>query len=318
MSPKLTRSIKLIWISCRRFSKGFVVPKRLSFLSIFLILGLWTSQPASAQALIPHAPQVDFNKLEQQGLGLVQEASQLAQFNQDQLALARARLAVQLAPKRPEAWAILGGLYIETNRADDAIPVLRKANSLDPKNSAILFALGTAHFQKAQYAESIKQIQAGLKIKPDVPGAYFDMGNAYLMLKRNQDAIASYEKAVAQDKTFWPAINNIGLIRYEEGKVDEAVKLWRQSVAIDPKQTTEPQLAIAVALFRKGNQTEALTLGEAALKTDARYGETKFLKDNLWGDKLLADTQKFFAVPRIQAAIAQAQAAQAAQERRNQ
>lgn len=276
------------------------------------------TQPASAQALIPHAPQVDFDKLEQQGLGLVQEASQLAQFNQDQLALARARLAVQLAPKRPEAWAVLGGLYIETNRADEAIPALRKANSLDPKNSAILFALGTAHFQKAQYEESIKQIQAGLKIKSDVPGAYFDMGNAYLMLKRNQDATASYEKATSLDKTFWPAINNIGLIRYEEGKIDEAIKLWRQSVAIDPKQTAEPQLAIAVALFRKGNQTEAFTLGEGALKTNARYGEPKYLKENLWGEKLLADAQKFFAVPRIQAAIAQAQSAQAAQEGRNQ
>jgi tetratricopeptide (TPR) repeat protein len=269
--------------------------------------------------LIPHAPQVDFDKLEQQGLGLIQEAAQLAQFNQEQLALSRARLAVQLAPKRPETWAILGGLYIESNQADQAIPALKKANSLDPKNSAILFALGTAYFQKTQYAESVQQIQAGLKIKSDAPGAYFDLGNAYLMLKNNQAAIASYEKAVALDKQFWPAINNIGLIRYEEGKTDEAVRLWRQSVAIDPKKTTEPQLAIAVALFRQGNQTESLALGEAAVKTDARYGEPKFLKENLWGEKLLADTERFLAVPRIQAAIAQAQSAEAAQsDRRSQ
>ncbi|WP_348241236.1 tetratricopeptide repeat protein [Leptolyngbya sp. DQ-M1] len=291
------------------------MPKRLSLFSMCLILGLLTTRPASAQALIPHAPQVDFDKLEQQGLGLVQEASQLAQFNQNQLALARARLAVQLAPKRPETWAILGGLYLETNRTDDAIPALRKANSLDPKNSAILFALGTAHFQKAQYEESIKQIQAGLKIKPDVAGAYFDMGNAYLMLKKNRDAIGSYEKATSLDQKFWPAINNIGLIRYEEGKIDEAIRLWRRSVAVDPKQTAEPQLAIAVALFRKGNQTEALTLGESALKQDVRYSEPKFLKENLWGDKLMADTQRFFALPRIQAVIAQAQSEQ---ERRKQ
>jgi tetratricopeptide (TPR) repeat protein len=292
------------------------VPKRVSLFSVCLILGLWTTQPALAQALIPHAPQVDFDKLEQQGLGLVQEASQLAQFNQDQLALARARLAVQLAPKRPEAWAVLGGLYLETNQTDQAIPALKKAGSLDPRNSAIPFALGTAYFQKQQYEESIKQIQVGLKLKPDTAGAYFDMGNAHMMLKRNRDAIASYEKAIGLDKQFWPAINNIGLIRYEEGKVDEAIKLWRQSVALDPKQTTEPQLAIAVALFRKGNQTEATTLAEAALKADVRYSEVKFLKENLWGEKLLADTQKFFALPRIQAVIAQAQSDQAAQERR--
>jgi tetratricopeptide (TPR) repeat protein len=291
------------------------VPKRLSFVSIFLILGLWsTAQPASAQALVPHAPQVDFKKLEQQGLGLIQEAYQLAQFDQDQLALSRARLAVQLAPKRPESWAVLGSLYLSTNQADQAIPALQRANSLDPKNPAIFFALGTAHFQKQQYAESIKQLQAGLKIKPDTPGALFDLGNAQLMLKQNREAIASYEKAIAQDKQFWPAINNIGLIRYEEGKIDEAVQLWRQSMAIDPKQTTEPRFAIAVALYRKGNQTEAFALGEAAIKEDLRYSDAKFLKENLWGEKLLADTQKFLAVPRMQATIARAQSERSAQE----
>lgn len=293
------------------------MPKRFPLISIFLILGLSAlAQPASAQALVPHAPQVDFKKLEQQGLGLVQEAFQLAQFDQDQLALSRARLAVQLAPKRPEAWAILGSLYLETNQADQAIPALKRANSLDPKNSAILFALGTAYFQKQQYAESVNQIQAGLKLKPDTPGALFDLGNAYLMLKKNQDAIASYEKAFAQDKKLWPAINNIGLIRYEEGKIDEAIKLWRQSIAIDPKETTEPKLAIAVALFRQGKQTESFSMGEAAIKQDSRYSDVKFLKENLWGEKLIADTQKFFAVPRIQATIAQAQSERSAQEDR--
>lgn len=292
------------------------MPKKISLVALCLTLGLWSTQPASAQALIPHAPQVDFKRLEQQGLGLAQEAAQLAQFDQDQLALSRARLSVQLAPKRPETWAILGSLYLETNQAEPAIDALKRANTLDPKNAAILFALGTAHFQKGQYAESVNQIQAGLKLKPDTTGAWFDLGNAYLMQKKNRDAIVSYEKAIAQDKKFWPAINNIGLIRYEEGKIDEAIQLWRQSVAIDPKQTSEPKLAIAVALHRQGKQTEAVNLAEEALKADGRYSEIKFLKENLWGEKLLADTQKFFALPRIQATIAQVQSEQAAQEER--
>jgi tetratricopeptide (TPR) repeat protein len=292
------------------------VPKKLSFIAICFALGLWSAQPATSQALIPHAPQVDFKRLEQQGLGLAQEAAQLAQFEQNQLALSRARLSVQLAPKRPEPWAILGSLYLETNQADPAIEALKRANSIDPKNAAILFALGTAHFQKGQYAESVNQIQAGLKLKPDTTGAWFDLGNAYLMQKKNRDAIASYEKAISQDQKFWPAVNNIGLIRYEEGKIDEAIQLWRQSVAVDPKQTSEPKLALAVALNRQGKQAEAIRLAEEVLKADSRYSEIKFLKENLWGEKLLADTQKFFALPRIQATIAQVQSEQSAQEGR--
>ncbi len=285
------------------------MPKRISFLSALTILSVWTvAHPAFGQALVPHTVQLDPKKLEQQGIGLVQEATQLAQFQQFDLALSRARLATQLAPKLPEAWAVLGGLYLQADQVDPGINALKRAQTLDPRNAAILFALGTANFQKMNYQQSIDYIQSGLKLKPNVPGALFDLGNAYLMLKQNREAIASYEKAYAQDKDYWPAINNVALVKYEQGEIDEAIRLWRSSVKIDPK-AAEPKLAAAVALYSKGDREQGLTLGEAAIRLDSRYGDLKFLKENLWGEKLLAATQKFLSVPRIQATIIQAQAA---------
>ena len=277
-----------------------------SLIVLALLLGGWgMAKPASGQALVPHLPTLDFEKLEQQGIGLVQEANQLAQFQQYEPALARARLATQLAPQLPEAWTIMGGLYLQANNLDQAIPALQRAQALDGKNSAVLFALGSAHFQKTKYAESVTYLLAGLQIKPNTPAALFDLGNAYLMLKKLPDAIASYEKAFAQDKAFWPAINNIALIKYENGEIDEAIKLWRTAFALDAK-AAEPKLAAAVALYTKGDQVTAIALGESAIRIDSRYAELKFLKDNLWGEKLLSDTQKFLAVPKIQAVLANA------------
>ncbi len=194
------------------------MPNRNSLFSLLVLLGLWgIAQPVLAQALVPHTLQLDSAKLERQGLSLAQEAAQLAQFQQYELALPRARLATQLAPKTPEVWSLLGGLYLQTNDLDKGIDALRQALKLDPKNAAVLFGLGSAYFQKGQYTTAIDNLKSGLKIKPNVPGALFDLGNAYLMLRQYSDAIAQYEKAIAQDKDFWPAINNIGLIRYEQG-----------------------------------------------------------------------------------------------------
>ncbi len=34
-------------------------------------------------------------------------------------------------------------------------------------------------------------------------------------------------------------------------------------------------------------------MGEAALRIDKRFADVAFLKENLWGDRLLADTKKF-------------------------
>lgn len=107
---------------------------------------------------------------------------------------------------------------------------------------------------------------------------------------------------MSQDKKFWPAINNIGLIEYEQGDVEAALKQWQSALAIE-KQAAEPLLAMAVALYSRGQQERALKMGEAALRIDSRYGDLDFLKQNLWGDRLLADTMKFLAHPRIQAAL---------------
>ncbi len=292
------------------------MPKRISFLSALTILSVWaTAHPAFGQALVPHMLQLDTKKLEQQGIGLVQEATQLAQFQQFDLALSRARLATQLAPKIPEVWAVLGGLHLQVKQIDPGINALKRAQTLAPRNTAVLFALGTAYFQKASYQQSIDYIQSGLKLKPNVPGALFDLGNAYLMLKQNREAIASYEKAYAQDKEYWPAINNVALVKYEQGNIDDAIRLWQTSVAIDPK-AAEPKLAVAVALYNKGDREQGLALGEAAIRLDNRYSDLKFLKENLWGEKLLSATQKFLSVPRIQATIAQAQSAPSAAPQR--
>ena len=170
------------------------------------------AKPALAQALIPHTLQLDQQKLERQGLSLAQEAAQLAQFQQFELALPRARLASQLAPKNDKVWFLLGGLFLQKKDFQTAISSFQKAQSLNPQNADVLFALGSAHFQQKKYPAAVEYYKAGLKVKPNDAEGLFDLGNGYYMLGKFSDAIAQYNKAVSQDEKFWPAINNIGLI----------------------------------------------------------------------------------------------------------
>jgi len=281
------------------------VSKRFSLLVLPIALSIFgVAQPTFAQVLVPHVPQLDPARLEEQGLSLAQESAQLAQFQQYELALVRAQLATQLVPENPQVWALLGSLYLQVGQDQAAIAPLQKAQSLDREEPAILFALGTAYFRLKQYDQSIDALRTGLRLKPDEPGALFDLGNAYYMQKRYGDAIASYQKAVEISDEFWPAINNIGLVLYEQGDVDGAVEQWRAAIAIDGTQT-EPQLALAVALHAQGDQEEALTTGEAALRLDNRYGDLDFLVENLWGDRLLAQTRTFLQLPRIRETLSQ-------------
>ena len=280
------------------------MPKRNYLLSFLVILGLGsTAVPALGQALIPHTMQLDSAGMEKQGLFLAQEAYQLAQFQQFDMALPRARLATQLAPKNYKAWTILGGLYLQTNKYKESLTALQKAQTLAPKEPSILFLIGSANFQQGNYKGAIDNLQAGLQLKPNDPQGLFDLGNTYYKIGKLNDAIAQYNKAVVQPNwEKWPAINNIGLIKYEQGNVDEALKQWRAAVSIE-KQAAEPLMAMGVALYARGDREQGLKMGEAAIKIDGRYGDLEFLRQNLWGDRLLADTKKFVQTPRIQASI---------------
>lgn len=286
------------------------MPNKTGLISLLVVCSLWSlPKTASAQALIPHTLQLDAAKLEKQGLSLAQEAASLGQFQQYELALPRARLASQLAPKNDKVWFLLGGLYLQTKDYNNAIASLKKSQSLNPKNADVQFALGSVHFQQQKYQEAAGFYQAGLNLKPNDPEGLFDLGNAYYMLNRPTEAIAQYNKAVAQGQKawpVWPAVNNIGLIKYEQGDANGAVKHWRDAVALATtikQPAAEPLMALAVALYTKGDQKQALTLGEQALRIDQRYADLDFLKQNLWGNRLLADTKKFVELPRIQAAL---------------
>ncbi|HEY9846298.1 MAG TPA: tetratricopeptide repeat protein [Candidatus Caenarcaniphilales bacterium] len=286
------------------------MPHRFAFVSLLALLSLGSSiQPALSQALVPHVLQFDNEQLKQTGLALAQEAAQLAQFQQFEPALSRARLATQFAPQAYETWAILGVLYSEVEQPGQGVAALERARALSPKSASVLFSLGTAYFQQNNYQAAIRVLQEGLALKPSTPEALFDLGNAHYKLGQYQDAVAQYSKAVTLDRKFWPAINNIGLIKYEMGDVAAAMQQWQAAIALDSK-AGEPRLALAVALYAQGRQAQAVALAEAALKLDSSYADVNYLKENLWGARLVADAQKMLATPRLQATIAQIEAQQ--------
>jgi tetratricopeptide (TPR) repeat protein len=268
---------------------------RSTLVSLCVLCGLFGVAPvALSQASIPHTVAPDAKELQKTGIALLREAVQLAQFQQYEPALARTKLATQLLPSSAEAWALLGGLYLS----------LEKSLSLNPNNAGVNFSLGSAYFRKANYANAERFLLAGLKAKPGVPEVLFDLGNTYLRMGRLDDAIGRYKEAVAKDQKFWPAINNVGLVQYEQGKIDGAIQSWKAAIAIDEK-STEPKLALAAALYKQGQTEQGITLAASALTVDRRYGDIKFLKDNLWGDRLIADTQTVLATPKVRDTLAQ-------------
>jgi tetratricopeptide (TPR) repeat protein len=297
-----------------KVSRIGIVHHRSYFAAILIAFGCGVASinvaPTNAQALVPHAVKLNFGNLEEQGIALARDAAQLAQFEQYDLALPRARLAVQLAPQAYQTQAVLGSLYLRKEEYAKAIASLSTAHSLKKDNPAILFSLGSAHLRKGDYNSAIQKIKQGLAIEPKEPTAIFDLGNAYYLAKRYDEAISEFTRVTELEKKFWAATNNIGLVEYERGNVDKAIERWNAAIAqaaAAEDTAAEPKLALAVALYAKGDRDKGLKMSEDALKIDPRYSKENFLKENLWGDKLLADTRTMFKNPSLKDSLSQSE-----------
>ena len=84
------------------------------------------------------------------------------------------------------------------------------------------------------------------------------------------------------------------MIKYEQGDKETAIKQWQKAMKIDNK-SAEPILALAVALYTKGEEEEAYQLALTALKLDKNFADVNFLKKNLWGDKIIRDAKKLLS-----------------------
>lgn len=231
----------------------------------------------------------------------------LAQQGDDQQASKDYDQAVRLAPNLVYAYFSRGSFRL-TNQDDyqGAIADFTKATQLDPKY-AIAYALrGLTHQRQGDNQKAIADFNQAVKLDPENPIAYFARGLNYHLQGDYSGALAAYEKATARNERLLPAVNNIGLVKYELGDLESAIRQWTASIAI-ARRSPEPQLALAVAVYTKGEQERGLVIAEGALRLDKRFANLEFLKKNLWGDRLVTDTQKLLETPRIQAILSKLQ-----------
>lgn len=122
------------------------------------------------------------------------------------------------------------------------------------------------------------------------------LGNRLRSQNRLPEAVAYYERAIAQDGKFVPARYFMGLVKYQQGDAEAAINQWKSAIEIDGEKIS-PKLALAAALYAKGDRDRSLQvvsdiLESKGLYTDADVPDWEKIKENLWGDRLLANMQQ--------------------------
>ncbi|WP_235115361.1 serine protease [Desmonostoc muscorum] len=217
------------------------------------------------------------------------------------LAVADYNQAIKLRPDNANPYLARGDVYnFQLKNYQAALADYNQGIKLQPDNANAYFARGGVHFQLKDYQGALADYSQAIKLQPDNANTYFSRGVVYQKQGNDNAALSEYNQALAKDGKFIAAIINIGYIKYENRDIEGAIGQWQKAVQIN-SSVAEPQMALAVALYAKGEQQKALNMAQAALHLDKTFADVEVLKENLWGTRLVAEAQKLFSHPSIQA-----------------
>ena len=83
-----------------------------------------------------------------------------------------------------------------------------------------------------------KECNKGLTIDPEMPVAYYTLGDIYRAENKLNEALKAYQKAVQLDSEFSDALCGVGLIKAEQGELDDAEASFKKAIAINSNNST--------------------------------------------------------------------------------
>jgi tetratricopeptide (TPR) repeat protein len=184
-------------------------------------------------------------------------------------------------------------VYAALGNFEKAYADANKAVELQPNDFNKYLARSYCHWVAKDFVSAIADANTAIEIRPNASKAYVLRGTILARQGELEKGLAEIDKALAKNPKFLDAIATKGAMKYEIGKVEESVKLWRIVVKInrDPKY----KLALAVALYARGEQREGIGLAKQAISANPNLKNLALFKDFFWGDRLSSDTQKLLA-----------------------
>jgi len=131
------------------------------------------------------------------------------------------------------AYCNLGVMLFKQGRAAEALEALQRAVSMRPGYAVALDNLGATLALLGRFDEAEQSIRAALAIDERIPSAHNNLGT--LLARRHDEvALASFDRALAIDPTFFDAHVQRATLLREQGRIADAVMSWRRAMTLAP------------------------------------------------------------------------------------
>jgi len=160
------------------------------------------------------------------------------------------RETLALQGDHADALHLLGVIASQVGRHDVAVDLIGRAIASDRFNPVYHFNQGLALASLRRFEEAILSYDRALSLRPGNAEVLYSRGNALLALARPQEAIEAYERAIPARPDYAEALCNRGAALMALGRNDEALASYDRALAVAPE--------FGEALSNRGNALKAL------------------------------------------------------------
>lgn len=170
--------------------------------------------------------------------------------------------SAELAPQDTAASYGLGVTFLETGKAAEAIPILRKRLRSRPDDPDLLYLLGEAMLRAGAkpgedtYAEAQRVLEHSIQLKPTLVDAHIELGTIYLQQGRLQPSIDELEQARRLDPKANSAYSHLAIAYRRLGQQEKSREVLNQLKAVLDQERTDTRAPEEAARLDSREPTE--------------------------------------------------------------
>jgi eukaryotic-like serine/threonine-protein kinase len=207
-------------------------------------------------------------------LTLCNKASALYQLDRNDEAITIYKKALEIDESDPETWAMLGVVFRNCARYDDAFVCCDNAIRLAPENIRFLKDKADLLNQLRNFTNAMKLFERILELAPRDYEAWHALAQASEGCGRPWDAVKFYRKAIEINDAYAYSLDNLGSLLCQLGHAEEGLRYILEAVRIDannPKTWNN----LGVAYVISDNTQKARVCFQKAIELDPSYQPAK-------------------------------------------
>jgi tetratricopeptide (TPR) repeat protein len=176
--------------------------------------------------------------------------------------------ALAIDPDHAESLHLMGLLSLHATQYDHAVEWLSRAIARDPR-AEYLYSLGTALRHLKRYQDAVNVFDKAVQLKPDKAELWTALGKALVDLDRRAEALLSFQHALTLKPDLWDAAHESGTLLNQMGRREEALAHFMLCAELKPNHAADDATTfnnIGNTLQSLGRSAEALQWLDRALQ----------------------------------------------------